>query len=205
MPELNSPIPSFDCFVRAKYLYNLESHENDFVKARAFGISSIQGRALGFHVLDEVGAVIWRLPISALVMKKDAPDLPLDHLQLWDCFSPHVTVTEFDHLVGRYCQAILKDGSKHEGNLLFTVDWYGNEYAEGVGESGHKSAHIIALKNGCLCALPNNRILWADPGVIDKPFSTRPDYKTNTHIFSVEGLNKWSSPGGMFYEVKNEA
>ena len=201
MPELNSIIPSFDCWVRAEYLYNLESHKGEFVQARAFGISSIQGRAIGFHVLDERGACIWRLPINSLVTNKNAPDLPLDHLELWDCFSYQVSVTEFDHLSGRRCQAILKDASKHEGRYKFTVDWYGSEYAEGVGDSGHKCAHIIDLDNGCLCALPNNRILWADPGIIEKPFEKRPDYKTNTHIFSVENKSKWSAGEGMFYDV----
>jgi len=202
VPELNGSIPSFDCLVRAEYLYDMQDHFGEFVRARAFGISSIQGRALGFHVLDDVGACIWRLPISALVTKKTAPILPLDHLQLWDCFSYHFTVTEFDHMQGRRCMALLKDGAKHEGRLMFTVDWYGNEYAEGVGEGGHKCAHILELDNGGLAALPNNRILWADPAVIEDPFKKKPGYLTNTHIWQCEQTSKWSAGDKMFYDVK---
>lgn len=206
MPELNAPIPSFDCFIRAAHLYDGEDWHHkpgrEFVKARAFGISSIMGRALGFHVMDELGAVIWRLPISAMVLDVKAPDIPMDYLQLWDCFSSTVTVTEFPHLGGRRCQVVLKDRKKHEGRYLFTVDWHGNEYAEGAGEGGHKCAHVIALDNGCLAAQPNNRVLFADPATIGRPFARRPDYKTNTRIFSVEGTTKWAAGSGMFYDVK---
>lgn len=202
MSELNVPIPSFDCLIRAPYLYDDMPHHEGFVRARAFGLASIQGRALGFHVMDAIGAVIWRLPISALVLDARAPELPLDHLQLWDCFSPHVTVTEFPHLLGRRCQVTLKDKKKYEGRSLFTVDWHGNDYANGAGEGGHKCAQIIALDNGCLAAQPNNRILWADPATIERPFARRPDYLTNTRAFSVEGTTKWVTGPGMFYDAK---
>lgn len=202
MPELNAPIPSFDCLIRPSALYNGRDRGRPLVQARAFGVSSIQGRALGFHVLDYLGAVIWRLPISALVLDGDAPDIPLDYLQLWDCFSSTIAVTEFPHLVGRRCQVVLKDRKKYEGRCLFTLDWYGNEYANGAGESGHKCAHILALDNGCLAAQPNNRILWADPATIERPFARRPDYLTNTRAFSVEGTTKWVTGPGMFYDAK---
>lgn len=214
---LNVSIPSFDCYVRAPFLYNGDlARDGEVVKARAFGIASIQGRALGFHVMDELGAVTWRLPIHALtseagilrgrVTSPSTPLLPpmgtarshvarpLDHLQLWDCFSYEVSVTTFEYLAGRACRLLLKDRSQCDARYMFTVDWYGNEYAEGAGDSGHKCAHILELDCGCYAAQPNNRILWADPATISKPFAVVPDYRTNTRTWSVEGTSKWATP-----------
>lgn len=93
---LNASIPEFHCLLREEFLYNLESHHGGFVPVCVFGIASVSGRALGFHVLTEGGAQIARVPIHALLHKREAPDLPLDHLQLWNCFSYDVAVTEVD-------------------------------------------------------------------------------------------------------------
>lgn len=190
MPELNANVPGFECLVRAEHLYNLERGFGDFRVGFLFGVASVQGRALGFHVLTEDGACVWRLPISALCWK-ECRKRDHDRLELWDCFSPQVTVTEFEHLVGRRCQTTLRDGERLEGECLFTIDWHGNEYADNPGDSGHKCAHFLKLDDGCFAAQPNNRILWADPATITEPFARVPDYVTNTHVFRCEHDRKW--------------
>jgi hypothetical protein len=91
--------------------------------------------------------------------------------------------------------AILKDRSKRSGRYLFTVDWFGSAYAESAGDGGHKCAHVLALDCGCYAALPNNRILWADPATIDRPFASAPKYLTNTRIWRVEHDSKWVTTG----------
>jgi hypothetical protein len=68
---------------------------------------------------------------------------------------------------------------------MFTVDWYGSEDAEEVGDGGHKCAHFIALDNGNFAAQPNNRIQWFCPAFIT-PFKEKPDYLTNTRVWKVE-------------------
>lgn len=204
---MNADLPIFDCWLRAEYLYDLRSHFGELERVTVFGLSSLQGRALGFHVLvHDTGAVIWRLPINALVHRETAPFIPLDHLQLWDCFSYQVHVHEFGHLSGRRCQAVLKNKKKYDGQYLFTVDWYGNNESENAGDSGHKCAHILELDCGVYAAQPNNRILWADPAVITKPFEKRPDYKTNTRIWQCEHETKWVTEDSdqMFYEVESK-
>ena len=73
MPTLNANIPRFYCLLRKEFLYDGRAHQGEFVKVCAFGVASVYGHALGFHVLTENGAVIWRLPIHALCHKPDAP------------------------------------------------------------------------------------------------------------------------------------
>jgi hypothetical protein len=200
---LNTDIPVLYCFMRSEYLYNLESHHGETVPVAVFGVCSLQGRALGFHVMTDAGAVIWRVPIVALVHKQDAPLLSLDTLELWDCLSYELSVTTFEHLSHVRCRVRLKDRVVYPATYLFTVDWYGSHYAENPGDGGHKCGHILKLDNGCYACQPNNRILWSDPALITKPFIAVPDYKTNNHIFKVEDGLKWaaSDDDRMFYDI----
>jgi len=204
MPTLNADIPSFDCLLREEYLYDMDpDHAGKFVDVTVFGLNSIEGRALGFHVLvHEDGAVVSRLPICALMSKVDAPPLALDQLELWDCFSYEVSVWEAGHLSGRLCCVVLKDGSKHQGRYLFTVDWHGSSYSESAGHSGWKCAHIIALENGCYAAQPNNRIPWADPATSTSPFEKVPDYHIMSRTWACEGASRWGTSDRMFYDVR---
>ena len=88
MPTLNADVPSWECLIRREYLYDRKEHHGEFEPVTVFGVASLQGRALGFHVfVHSTGAVVWRLPISALAHKEGAEHLPHDVLQLWDCFS----------------------------------------------------------------------------------------------------------------------
>jgi hypothetical protein len=185
MATLNVDIPRFYCYLRKEFLYDLVSHHGEFVQICIFGVSSIAGRALGFHGLTENGAVIWRLPIHALCHKTDAPVMPIDQLQMWDCFSYHVACSKFDRLADLRVQVHLRDGQWEGGQYLFTLDWYNSEDAEQMGEGGHKCAHIIALDNGNFCAQPNNRLKWFDPAFVT-PFQHKPDYITNTNVWKVE-------------------
>lgn len=184
-------IPHIECFVRKEYLYNLEDHFGEFEKGVAFGIRSLQGQALLFCVMMGNGAQVWNLPISAIVTKGDAPNIPLDCLQLWNMLGYECSVKEFDFLSGSRCKTILKNKESYEGTYLFTVDNYGSQYSETYGELGHKSYNVIELDNGCLAAQPNNRILWANPSFVGKPFAEVPDYKINTHVWNCEMLTKW--------------
>jgi hypothetical protein len=188
---LNADVPVFFCKMRKEYLYDLQSHHGEFIDVAVFGVASIPARAIMFHALTENGAQIARMPISAFVHKKEAPNIPLDHLELWNSFSYEVSVQEFDFLKGIRCRTILKDQKIYEGEYMFTLDWCGNPDSENPGEGGHKNAHIIKLDNGCFAAQPNNRIFWLDPSFIVEPFKERPDYVTNSHIWKCEDGTKW--------------
>ena len=181
MATLNVSVPRFYCFLRKEFLYDGEAHHGELVNVCVFGAASIHGRALGFHVLTENGAVIWRLPLHAFCHKPGAPMQPLDWLQFWDCFSYEVTVTTFERLQDSRVRVQFKDRSWEGGQYMFTLDWCESEDAEEAGDGGHKCAHLIALDNGNFAAQPNNRIQWFCPAFVT-PFQEKPDYVTNTRV-----------------------
>ena len=197
MATLNDSIPRFYCFLRKEFLYDGLAHQGEFQNVCVFGVASIKGRALGFHVFTDNGAVIWRLPLHALCHKTDAPNVPLDWLEFWDCFSYELSCTVFDRLQDSRVRVHLKDGSWEGGQYMFTIDWYGDEDSEEVGDGGHKCAHFIALDNGNFVAQPNNRIQWFCPAFVT-PFQSKPDYLTNTRVWKVERETETSE--GYFYE-----
>lgn len=203
MSTLNADVPEFECYLRKEFLYDQKEHHGGFVRFVVFGISSLSVRAIGFHCLTEDGAVVWRLPVSAFCHKDNAPTLDLQTLELWDCFSEEVSVHEFDFLSETKVKTWLRDGKAYEGTYMFTVDWYNSASANGVGDIGHKCAHIIRLDNGNFSAQPNNRIQWFEQAFVTNPFKERPDFKTNTQIWKCENGLKWmtSDDDKMFYEV----
>lgn len=204
---LNADVPAVQCFLRKEFLYNLESRHGETVPCAIIGLASLPGRAIGFHCLTNNGAMIWRLPINAFCHKPNAPKQDLGILELWDCFSEEVSVHAFSEIREMRVRVHLKDAKWYDGTYLFTVDWCGSSGADNPGDWGHKCAHIIQLDNGNYCAQPNNRIQWRDQAFVSEPFKTKPDYKTNTHIWKAEDGLKWSSDNTdrMFYEGDNDA
>ncbi len=206
MPELNSNVPVFDCKIRSEYLYDLQSHHGEYENVTVFGLASIQGRALGFHLLTERGAQMARIPPSALTFEEHDPHLPLHYLQLWDCFSYNVSVVDFDWLHEMRVKVILRDHQVFEGSYMFTVDWFGNNDSEEAGDDGHKNAHVIQLDCGCITAQPNHRIIWHEPSCITNPYridkGERPDYLINTHKWKCEIDSRWCTEDSyrMFYD-----
>jgi hypothetical protein len=202
LPTLNTNIPRFYCLLRKEFLYDGQAHRGEYVKVCVFGVASVYGRALGFHVLTENGAVIWRLPLHALCHKPDAPAQPLDWLQFWDCFSYEISCLVFERLRECRVRVQLKDQSWEGGQYLFTLDWYGHEDAEEAGDGGHKCAHLIALDNGNFAAQPNNRLQWFCPAFVT-PFKEKPDYVTNTGVWKVE--RETETTAGFYYDEANKA
>jgi hypothetical protein len=195
-------IPHFYCLLRSEYMYDLQSHHNEFTPVLVFAVDSVYGRAIGFDVLTNFGAMFARMPISALCHKIDAPILPLDYLQLWNNFSYSVDAHEYLAIRACDCEVLLKDKQWYTGTYMFTLSWYGNNYAEDPGEGGFKRAHIIKLDNGCYVAQPNNRIKWHEMSFITKPFPDKPDFLTNSHTWDCES-SEWTTEDSdrYFYEV----
>jgi hypothetical protein len=146
-----------------------------------------------FHALLSNGAVYYRLPISAFFQKRfsraEVPDMSVDELQLWNCFSYYPAVTYFDFLGGQRGKFFGKNKKEYPGNYLFTVDWghpdtniLDVDHSEIPQE--HKCAHILELSNGNYAAQPNNRILWNIPSYTTE--INNPDYKVQTTYWNVE-------------------
>jgi hypothetical protein len=215
MSYLNANIPPIYCKVRKEYLYDFKEHHGEDEECVIFGITSISGRAILFNILLPNGACFWRLPISAFFQKhlsrSKVPDMQVDFLQLWNCFSYYPSVHCFDFLSGLNGKFRGKDKKFYPGQYLFTVDWahpetniLNTEHSEIPQE--HKCAHILALDNGNYAAQPNNRILWhCNSYTTDTSW---PDYKVQNTVWEVEGPD-WVTEDSdrMFYDLeeKNES
>jgi hypothetical protein len=119
------------------------------------GWQALVGRRSYFISMLPNGAVFYRLPISAFFQKHfsrtEVPDMPVDQLQLWNCFSYYPSVHRFDWLAGINGKFLGKDKKFYKGQYLFTVDWahpetniLNTEHSEIPQE--HKCAHIIAIR-----------------------------------------------------------
>lgn len=199
MPALNVNVPRLYCFLRKEFLYDGTAHHGEVVQVCVFGAASIYGRAVGFHLLTEDGAVIWRVPVHGLCHTPDAAPRPLDHLQVWDCLSYQISCTTFERLADSRVQVRFPDNTWGGGQYLFTLDWYGHEDAEEAGDGGHKCGHVIALDDGNFAVQPNNRLRWIDPAFVT-PYTEKPDYLTNTRVWRVE--REQESGTGFFYDGK---
>ena len=212
MAYLNANIPPIYCKIRKEYLYDLKEHQGEDSDCVIFGLVSISGRALLFNIMLPNGACFWRLPISAFFQKHfsraEVPDMSIDELELWNCFSYYPSVHCFDWLAGIDGKYLGKDKKFYHGKYLFTVDWahpetniLNVEHSEIPQE--HKCAHILALNNGNFAAQPNNRILWhVNSYTTDTSW---PDYKVQNTVWDVEGSD-WVTEDSdkMFYEIEKK-
>ena len=210
MAYLNANIPPIYCKIRKEYLYDMDPEKRGEGDCVIFGIASISGRALLFHIMLPNGAVYYRLPISAFFQKRfsrsEVPDMSVDQLQLWNSFSYWPSVHCFDWLAGVEGKYLGKDKKFYHGEYLFTVDWahpetniLNTEHSEIPQE--HKCAHILALANGNYAAQPNNRILWhVNSYTTDNSW---PDYKVQNTVWDVE-TSDWVTEDSdkMFYEIE---
>jgi hypothetical protein len=202
---MNININPFYCYIKKEHLFDYQSNFGEFEYCLAFAVRSMSSRALLFHVMLENGAQRANVPISAIVHKKDAVDLRIDLLQLWDCFGSEINVIEFDYLCNKRCQVVLKDKTTAWGSYMMTFDWENNPYSNTPQD--YKNAHLIKLDNGCFALQPNNRILWRDSNFINNPLDPKnlPKYKVDKQIFVCENADKWSTENTdcFYYDVIN--
>ena len=223
MAFLVANLPRVECFVRKEFLYDLTPDPSDPSKLKGAGeltpcywvsCKSMLNQALRFEVmLTDYGALYDKFPLHAFVWKKDVDHsslLPLDHLELWDCFSYHITVLEKVALLGTSgCTVMLKDRKRIDGIYMFTIDSAEPDYNTlnvGLSETPHehKSHNIIKLENGQFACQPNNRILWSNQSFISSPDKLqRPDLKVSTRVWSVERNGKAYVEDGddYFYDI----
>ena len=210
MAYLNANIPPIYCKIRTEYLYDMDMDKKGERECVVFGLCSMSGRALLFHALLPNGAVYYRLPISAFFQKRfsrsEVPDMSVDELQLWNCFSYWPSVHTFDFLAGVDGKFRGKDKNFYPGNYLFTVDWAHPEpnildVEHSQIPQEHKCAHILALDNGNYAAQPNNRILWHVNNYTTE--SDWPDFKVQNTVWDCE-TSDWitEDTDKMFYEIE---
>jgi hypothetical protein len=191
-------LPPVNVFVKKEYLYDHTKGHGELTPGIWISVKSVMGKALYFEtLLTDYGALYDKLPISAFVWKEDISkddQLPLDVLQLWDCFDYDITVIKKPLLCT--CRFFGKDKKLHEGEYMFTIDTAHRDssvldtnFSEQDPE--HKSFKIIRLHNGQFAAQPNNRVLFSDASLIPEEIKT-PDFLVCTQNYFVENAPKWS-------------
>ena len=203
---LNHNIDNLKCLVRLSHFTHKEEDHDKFHNAYIFGIQSIAGKILTFHIMTDYGMMRSRVPLSEVFLKEPTDDIPFHFKQLWDCFSENVSVVSYDYLCERRCQVVLKDGTKVWASYIFTVDWYSNAYSD--EPSDYKCGHILVSDDGYLLCQPNNRIFWKDSNWITKafPFDLK-QIKVDEVLPSVETISdRWVSEDSdsYYYDINKE-
>jgi hypothetical protein len=200
--KLNANINSFKALVKKSYFTKNETSD-EYYNVYVFGIQSIAGKMLTFHILTDSGMMRSRVPLSEIYIKEPVNDVLFYYKQLWDCFSENVSVIEYDFLAYHRCQVVLRDGSKVWASYLFTVDWYNNPYSN--EPSDYKCGHILSSDDGYLLCMPNNRIFWKDSNWVTKKLpEDLKQYKVDTELLSVENQSdKWitEDTDSFYYDI----
>ena len=152
MSFLVHPLPPIDVMVRKEYLYDLEKGHGEYTPGVWISVKSVQYKALYFEtLLTEYGALYDKLPLSAFVWKTPHGNLPLDTLQLWDCFDYHLTVIEKPILAR--CEFFGKDKKMHGGEYMFTIDNAHPDFGTRVtqvqaGPAADHATHVAGIVGG---------------------------------------------------------
>lgn len=203
---LNHNIDNLKCLVRLSHFTHKPEDHDKFHEAYIFGIQSVAGKILTFHIMTDYGMMRSRVPLSEIFLSEPTKDIPFHFKQLWDCFSENVSVITYTYLYERRCQVVLKDGSKVWATYLFTVDWYSNAYSD--EPSDYKCGHILVADDGYLLCQPNNRIFWKDSNWVTKPFPMDlKEIKVDKVLPSVETMSdRWVSEDSdsYYYDIKEQ-
>lgn len=199
---MNHPI-QFKCFVRRQHFTKQIADADIYDESIAFGIQTISGKILTFHIMTDYGMLRSRVPISEIFIKKPKKDIPYYCKQLWDCFGEKAEVVKYPYLQDKRCKVILRDQSIIWATYMFTIDWYDNPYSE--EPTDYKCGHILAADDGYLLCQPNNRIYWKDSNFICREFPiSKKEIKVDRELLSVENVaDKWVSENtdSFYYDI----
>ena len=201
MSFLIANLPPVHCFVRREFLYDFQRGHGEYEPCIWVTAKSLRGQAIRIEsYLPNYGALYDKLPINAYVSRTTDLDrdsfLPLDHLQIWDCFSHNLAVVQKAFLNNLSCKFYAKDRKFYMGEYLFTIDnacpdsnVLDTTYSEWPED--HKSFNIIQMQNGQYAAQPNNRCIFLDAASNPKELKF-PDFHVSTVKYRVETDPKWA-------------
>jgi hypothetical protein len=202
MPILNANIPAFKALCRKSHFTKDKSDADTYLNVYVFGIQSIQGKILTFHVMTDDGMLRSRVPISEIFIKPAINDVPFYFKQLWDCFSENVSVIQYDWLREHRADIILRDRKIISAQYILTIDWYDNPYSD--EPSDYKCGHLMKADDGYLLLMPNNRMLWHDSNWITKKPEDLNIFKVDSELPSVENIcDKWMADDSdkFYYDI----
>lgn len=191
-------LPPVHCYIKKEFLYDFKKGHGEYEPCIWVSIKSIRGQAFRIEAyLPNYGALYDKFPLNAFCSRNsDVGNLPLDYLQIWDCFSYNATIIQKSFLKNLSCKFLGKDKKWHHGDYMFTVDHASPDpnvidttYSEWPED--HKSFNFIQLNNGQFAAQPNNRCIFFDAASNPKSLSF-PDFKVCTKLYRVETNPKWA-------------
>ena len=201
MSFLLANLPPIHCYIRKEFLYDFQKGHGEYVPCVWITLKSLRGQAFRIEAyLPEYGALYDKFPLHAFVSRTTDlnPEkfLPLDHLQLWNCFSHNVALIRKAFFTNLSAKFYGKDKQWYNGRYLFTADnacpdpnVFDTTYSEWPED--HKSFNFIELDNGQYSAQPNNRTILLDPS--SNPVNLKfPDFRVCTKTYSVEANAKWA-------------
>ena len=148
-------IKPIKCEIDKGFLYNLEEHNGEWIKAKIIGLTSYPGNSLTLHVVvEESGAIFSYMPLHSVRHKEsDYPQYNYHVLDYEFCHDPNMVAVEFEHLTYSSLRAFVKDGmgTLHEygAEYICTLDWPDDNYLQ----------HFVKLSNGQFAAIPNHKLL----------------------------------------------
>jgi len=204
---MNLSTPIVECLCRLEYM-NQEDEQfvGQFVPVQIFGMASVAGSAVFFHCLADDGGIYSRLPVHAFCHEESAPKRTLEDLTLWNSFSYHAHIVQYDLITGLRVRCTKRDKTSELGKLLFTIDWFDDNWSHGFAEvpGQNKCAHFIELDDGNFALLPNNRMRVLDPNFVTG-VEVHPR-KIMRHDYSSETSPIWKTENSeaYFYDMVQE-
>lgn len=201
---MNINIPHLYLSIRAKFIHRKSKVGERLYPCVVHAVTSKAGKALTFHVYTDFNAHFSMAPLHALCSKEIKDELPLDFLQLWDCFGNEARWICYDYLYGKRCEVVLKDKKKVWGTYEGTIYWEGDSYSDEPTQ--YKEGHLILLDNGQLAIQPNNRLFFRDMSFGTGTFPKEP-LTVFTDFHSVESSSdRWvtGNSSDFYYDVINQ-
>ena len=126
MAHLVANLPPVHCYIRKEFLYDFQKGHGEYEPCVWVTIKSIRGQAFRIEsYLPNYGALYDKLPLHAFVSRTSnlEPEkfLPLDVLQIWDCFSYDFTVIQKSFTRNLTAKFYAKDKQLYQCIYLFTV------------------------------------------------------------------------------------
>jgi hypothetical protein len=201
MSFLVANLPPVQSFIRNEFLYDFQKGRGEYTPCIWIALKSLRGQAFRIEAyLPQYGALYDKLPLHAFVSRTTNLDpqafLPLDYLQIWNCFSHNIALTRKAFFTNLTAKFFAKDKQWYSGTYMFTADnacpdsnVLDTTYSESPED--HKSFNFIQLDNGQYAAQPNNRTIFLDPASNPEKLKF-PDFKVCTKTYSVEANAKWA-------------
>ncbi len=178
--QVHHDLKPIKCFIKNRYLYNLESDHDDYYEAskcRIFSISCYTAKAPTFQILIEDKYMFSDIPIHALYLSEYSA---LDYNQFCEvkdlCFSDspddNIVINYHQHLMNIESCSVWSKERKFigHGKYICTIDWIDT----------NQNLHLISMGDR-LMLWPSHKLVFGS----DVP-KELPDYKKLRHTWKVK-------------------